>query len=177
VTAGLLFALMIAWSGHDDVLIGVAGCPACCDARPGHHHRSPAATPVSAGPSQGRLATAQACQSRCPRNTAAAGVCESQRPSEAEQLLDTTGGTDESWLSTTSWTKISSLIHRCRPSAPRTRPSSTASTQTMLARHEPPPDVQYRGEFVGRGEAGGPDCARCAGDGEPGDGCSERRPR
>jgi hypothetical protein len=24
VTAGLLFALMIAWSGHDDVLIGVA---------------------------------------------------------------------------------------------------------------------------------------------------------
>ena len=24
VTAGLLFALMIAWSGHDDVLIGIA---------------------------------------------------------------------------------------------------------------------------------------------------------
>jgi hypothetical protein len=66
-----------------------------------------------------------------------------RRASEAEQLLDTTSGKDESWLSTTSWTKISSLIHRCRPSAPRTRPSSTAATQTMLARHEPPPEVQY----------------------------------
>ena len=32
-----------------------------------------------------------------------------RRASEAEQLLDTTSGKDESWLSTTSWTKISAL--------------------------------------------------------------------
>ena len=44
--------------------------------------------------------------------------------------------------------EISSLIHRCRPSAPHTRPSSTAATQTMLARREPLPEVQYPGSSL-----------------------------
>ena len=57
MTAGLLFALMIAWSGHDSVLIGLAVVllvVMLVRAATGHHLRRPHAGSVSP-PQPGKL--------------------------------------------------------------------------------------------------------------------------
>jgi hypothetical protein len=73
VTAGLLFALMIAWSGHDNVLIGLAVVLLAVLLPPAltGHRRAPHAgqvTPPPAGQAQGQLEAwgVHPCGDLCP---------------------------------------------------------------------------------------------------------------